>query len=229
MKISLPGQIGLAAFLLFDIFLAIYLFNLYGLSSDRDTLVELRDIGVSIYPDQSKLTEFSLLDQTGSEFSNSDLDNRWSLIYFGFTACPDICPLTMAELEQFYIALDESEREDLSIILVTVDPTRDTPEEMAAYVGQFHEDFRGLTGDFETISLLADDLFVVHEVAGSENSDENGHDDHVEQLPPVGEDYLINHSGHISIINPQGLRFAVMRPPHRDQDIATAFRTIKNF
>ena len=207
MKISLPGKIGLAAFLLFDIFLAIYLFNLYGLSSDRDTLVELRDIGVSIYPDQSKLTEFSLLDQTGSEFSNSDLDNRWSLIYFGFTACPDICPLTMAELEQFYI-------------LVTVDPTRDTPEEMAAYVGQFHEDFRGLTGDFETISLLADDLFVVHEVAGSENSDENGHDDHVEQLPPVGDDYLIN---------PQGLRFAGMRPPHRDQDIATAFRTIKNF
>ncbi len=229
MKLSLPGKIALAAFLLFDLFLAYYLFNLYGLSSERDTLLELREIGVSIYPDQRRLTDFNLLDQTGQEFSNSDLDNRWSLIYFGFTECPDICPLTMAELEQFYVALDENEREDLSIILVTVDPRRDSPEEMAEYVGRFHEDFHGLTGDFDIISALADDLFVVHELAGSEDSDEHGHDDHTEQLPPIDEDYLINHSGHISVINPQGLRFAVMRPPHRDQDIATAFRTIKNF
>jgi protein SCO1 len=229
MKLSLRGKIALASFVLFDLFLAAYLFNLYGVSKQRDEIATLREIGVSIYPDQRKLSDFSLVDQNGAAFSNANLDGRWSLIFFGFTSCPDICPLTMTELEQFYRSLEASERQDLSIILVSVDPTRDGPAEMDEYIKKYHEDFFGLTGDFEVISALADDLFVVHELAGSEGDEGHGHTDHTEQLPPEGKDYLINHSGHISVINPEGTRFAVMRPPHRDGDIMTAFRSIKNF
>ena len=68
----------------------------------------LRELGVTIYPEPKPIEHFNLLDQNSEPFTPDRLMDQWSLIFFGFTACPDICPLTMAELRQFYVNLEST-------------------------------------------------------------------------------------------------------------------------
>ncbi len=218
---------GLIAFVLFDLLLVLVMVFLYQAKSAREVQVELRDLGVTIYPQPRELQSFTLVDQHGKDFSNANFEGVWSLVFFGFTECPDICPLTMTELGQFYELLDKSEQDQLRIILVTVDPRRDTPDAMGTYLAKYNEDFVGLSGAAEAIQRLAEKLYVTHtEPPAEQQQPQHQHQDDASR---TSTEYLINHSAHISVINPQGENFAVMRPPHRDQDIARAYQMIRNF
>ena len=75
-----------------------------------------------------------------------NLQGKWTILFFGFTNCPDICPTTMALLSEMYVDLEEEEKEKLQVVTF-LDPERDTVEKMATYVPYFHEDFVGVTGD----------------------------------------------------------------------------------
>ena len=231
MKLTGRGKLALITFVLFDLAIAVILLDLRTLRAERATEVELRELGVTVYPEPRSLTEFALQDQFGDPFTTSDFLGGWNLVFFGFTSCPDICPLTMAELQKFYQSIDVNEFGKPRIILVTVDPARDTPETMANYLGNYNEDFIGLSGDAASISRLATQLYVVQsggpdaEVPSPEVPQLHNHTENSNTAGSIG-DYLINHSAHISVISPRGENFAVMRPPHRDQDIARAFRLL---
>ena len=218
------------AFLAFDFLVVVTLLVLFQLRGERQSEVELREIGVSIYPEARELSNFRLLDQGGNFFSNKDFQGHWNLVFFGFTNCPDICPLTMAELSQFYAGLNFAEDVKPRIFLVTVDPQKDNPDSMAAYLATFNEDFIGLSGDPEQISQLADELYVGYgdavqpEAAMAMASHEHAGSHSEIELAPG--DYLIEHSAHIAVINPRGEYYAVMRAPHRDQDLLKAYREI---
>lgn len=185
---------------------------------------QLRDLGATVYPEPIALDRFQLSDHAGNAFGRENLDGFWTLMFFGYTSCPDICPLTMTELDQFYEGLENSALKDrLRIVMVTVDPDRDTTETMAAYVGSFNPGFIGLNGDKDSIANLASQLFVAYDQA-SAHAD---HDEHgVQPLPTEPGEYLIEHNGHIAVINPAGEYYAVLRAPHRDRDIARALETI---
>lgn len=221
----------LIAFLLFDLAMAVILLDLYRLNSEREYESQLRELGTTVYPEPRPLQDFALRDQLGQAFTASDFAGSWNLVFFGFTSCPDICPLTMAELEQFYRGVDAGQFGKPRIILVTVDPQRDTPETMANYLAGYNDNFIGLSGDADSISALASQLYVVQsggpnaEVPAPEIPQLHSHTEDSNTSAVIG-DYLINHSAHISVISPRGEYFAVMRPPHRDQDIATAFEII---
>lgn len=231
MKLSQRSKLALLAFLLIDLAVAVILVDLRQLSLTHDTEQELRNLGATIYPEPRNLSDFELQDQFGNAFTKDDFIGSWNLVFFGFTSCPDICPLTMAELEKFYRLVDVNEFGKPRIILVTVDPTRDTPETMADYLGNYHEDFIGLSGDADSISQLATQLYVVQsggpdaEVPSPEVPALHNHTENSKTAGEIG-DYLINHSAHISVVSPRGENFAVMRAPHRDQDIARAFQII---
>jgi|FLOH01.1.fsa_nt_gi protein SCO1 len=231
MKLTRRGKSAVIAFVLFDLALAVILLDLFQLSASREAELELRELGATIYPEPRPLSDFELRDQFGNSFTANDFLGGWSLVFFGFTSCPDICPLTMAELKQFYRALEVSETDKPRIILVTVDPARDTPEAMANYLDNYNENFIGLSGDVDSISNLATQLYVAQsggpydEAAGAETAELHNHTED-SSTPGSTSDYLINHSAHISVISPQGENFAVMRPPHRDQDILKAFQLI---
>ena len=231
MKLTGRGKFALIAFVLFDLAMAVILLDLRALRSERASELELRELGVTVYPEPRNLQDFELQDQLGNVFTGADFVGGWNLVFFGFTSCPDICPLTMAELDKFYRSIDGNEFAKPRIILVTVDPARDTPETMANYLGNYNEDFIGLSGDAASISRLASQLYVVQ--SGGPDAQVPGPDlpalhNHTEDSNTTGSvgDYLINHSAHISVISPRGENFAVMRPPHRDQDIARAFQLL---
>jgi len=134
----------------------------------------------------------------------------------------------MAELGQFYAALDFSLDMKPRVFLVTVDPGQDNPESMAAYLANYNEEFIGLSGDPGQIAQLAAQLYVGYgdAVASEAAAGLHEHEDSRSEVDIAPGNYLIEHSAHIAVINPQGDYYAVMRAPHRDQDLLKAFREI---
>ena len=100
-----------------------------------------------------------LVDQEGSTVDLAgDFGGDVTLVFFGFTRCPDVCPLTMARLAKAY--RDAGEPQDLKVVMVSVDPEFDTPEVMGAYVERFHDDFVGLTGTTSQVATAARTFFA---------------------------------------------------------------------
>lgn len=185
----------------------------------------LREVGALVYETPVVLQPFSLVDQRGQAFTQEQLKGKWSLIFFGFTSCPDICPLTLTELSQFYRQLpaDSSEAGSPQIIMVSVDPARDSTEKLAEYMSSFHEDFIGLNGPYDEVAALARQLFVSHEpppvmVAA---------DPHAGHTMPAADDYLIDHSGNVLIINPEGQYHGFLDAAIQDPEISLAFQSIR--
>jgi len=217
-------------FVVVDLALALVLVWLFLLREDFDQVEALRDVGGTVYPEAREITPFRLRDQYGSVFTEEDFDDRWSLVFFGFTNCPDVCPLTMAELGEFYRLLPETSDQPVpQIIMATVDPHRDNGAELTRFLNQFHPDFIGLTGPDAALSSLAEQLYVVRDtIADSMDSmpdhDEMPHADNTSVPTPI--EAPIDHSGHISVINPDGELYAVLRLPHRRETLITAYELI---
>lgn len=133
------------------------------------------------------------VDESGTPFQLSNHSGQYILVNFGYTFCPDICPLTLSELAQFYRSLAEEEEalaEQVQVIFVTVDPERDTVDTLAAYVGAFHSDFHGVhIGNPDELERTKQSFAVFSEIVP--NSDDPN-------------SYLVNHTGGILVINPEG-------------------------
>ncbi len=229
MQLTRKRKTALIAFLAFDALVVIALIVLFQMRGERQRELDLREIGVSIYPEARALSDFRLLDQRGEFFEKTDLEGHWSLMFFGFTRCPDICPFTMAELRQFYAALDFGQDVKPRVFLVTIDPERDNPQSMAAYLADYNEEFIGLSGDPAQIAQLAGELYVgygesTQSEGAASHEHESSHSGATQESVVGPDDYLLEHSGHIAVINPKGEYYAVMRAPHRDQDLLKAYR-----
>lgn len=172
---------------------------------------QMMQMGAVIRQEQKTLADFSLTDHRGETFDNSRLVGQWSLVFFGYTYCPDICPTTMALLNQLDEKMHGSEVDgQIQYILASVDPERDTPEQLAGYLGHFNPDFVGLTGEVETVYHFAMDL---NSIFAKVPMDDEGN-------------YLMDHSGNIIIINPAGKFHGFLRSPHTVANMNLAMRTI---
>lgn len=172
---------------------------------------QLRSNGVFLFENPRAFKDFSLVDYNKKTFTQAQLKDKWSLVFFGFTYCPDICPTTMALLNQFYQQQkNEQYGDDLQIILVSVDPARDTPEKLFDYVRFFNEDFIGLTGEFLDIHRFATQLNIPFT-----------------KVPGGGENYSIDHSGNIAIINAKGHYVGFFKAPLELGKIKASYHTIR--
>lgn len=151
------------------------------------TTTEMQANGLYLLETPRNFGEISLTSHLGEPFTRADLEGRWSLVFFGFTYCPDICPTTMASLNQFMATLEGTEVEDTQVVMVSVDPARDTVEQLAGYVPYFNPDFIGVTGEF----------LDIHRFATALNTP-------FRKVPGQGEDYLVDHSANVVLINPRG-------------------------
>ncbi len=131
--------------------------------------------------------EFELVDQNGEPFNRARLEGRWSLLFFGFTYCPDVCPATMTFLNEFVASLEGTEAQDTQVVMVSVDPARDTVSQLASYVPFFNPDFIGVTGEF----------LDIHRFATALNTP-------FRKVTGAGEDYQVDHSSNVVLINPRG-------------------------
>lgn len=151
-----------------------------------------------ILPAPTPLPEFTLVDQQGSTVTRDTFRDRWNLVFFGFTHCPDICPATLQILSSARDALLAVDHEPLPrIVLVSVDPERDTPDLMEKYVTYFGDGNLGVTGDLEEIRKLTSALGV-----------------YFEKQPADGENYAVDHSAAVLVVNPNAEFHALFGGTH---------------
>lgn len=131
---------------------------------------------------------FSLLDHEGRNVDQHVFEGQWDLVFFGFTNCPDICPLTLQVLSAAKRQLEERGQSPLPrIVLVSVDPERDTPAKMAQYVNAFGDGNLGITGELDELRKLTAGLGIFFEKQAS-----------------VDESYAVDHSSAVLVIDPAG-------------------------
>jgi len=164
----------------------------------RDAREPVVSLTATVLPAGNELPDFALFDQYGAAAGRSVFEGQWDVVFFGFTNCPDICPATMTVLGQARRELDARGQNPLPrIVLVSVDPERDTPEAMARYVAYFGDDNLGLTGELVEIRKLTDALGVFFQKAGAD-----------------GEAYGVDHSTVVLVIDPEGRLKALFSAPH---------------
>jgi protein SCO1/2 len=189
-----------------------------GLESGPETK-EINTPSATVYEIPVILPRFTLIDHNGEEFNQWSLSRKWTFMFFGYTFCPDVCPVALVDLDDIYNNLVE--KGDLAektfninteFVFVTVDPARDTVEEMKDYVPYFNEAFIGLTGRQEEIDLLTRPMGVAYMRVPGEDSE---------------GDYLVDHSASLLLIDPLGRLRASFLPPHDPKQIAEDFRNIR--
>ena len=158
------------------------------------------------------LPDVALTDHNGDAFSLSDLNGRNTLVFFGFTNCPDICPLTLAVIAEASAKLrQDAPRVAPNVLFVSVDPARDSVERIRTYVSAFDDDFIGVTADEQALKPLIDTLGVT-----------------VHKQTDGGETYNVIHNGTIFVLDNAGRWFAVFGgSEHRAEIIASDFLAIR--
>lgn len=160
------------------------------------------------FPAPLAVPAFSLIDHHDRPFDNSHLQGQWHFLFFGYTHCPDVCPATLSVMNS--IAHKIGEDAGTRFLFVTVDPARDTPEQLAGFVSYFNSGFIGLTGDLPAILQLSQGLGIM----SSRETDE-------------GDNYNVEHTSSVLLLNPEGQYAALFSAPHSADIIAGDFNMIK--
>ncbi|KAK4168605.1 SCO1/SenC-domain-containing protein [Cladorrhinum sp. PSN259] len=132
---------------------------------------------------------FKLIDQEGKTVTEQDLKGRYSLVYFGFTHCPDICPEELDKMARMFDLVEEQRPGVLAPVFVTCDPARDGPKELKEYLAEFHPKFIGLTGTYDQIKAMCKAYRVYFSTPT--------------EVKP-GQDYLVDHSIYFYLMDPEG-------------------------
>ncbi len=161
------------------------------LSSCEKPLPEFKQL--LVYPKKNPITDFSLTHHTGKTFDQNGFKGKWNLIFMGYTHCPDVCPLTLTEIDKIYAKIPQEKQADFQVIFLSVDPNRDQPDHLSQYVGHFNDDFSAITGEKEQIDKLVYSLGGIYSI----NNEDPEH-------------YSVDHTGRIFIVSPQGERFGII-------------------
>ncbi|MCS3902918.1 protein SCO1/2 [Methylohalomonas lacus] len=168
-----------------------------------------------LWPNPKTFPDVTLYDHNGDDFTTADFKDQWSLVFFGFTHCPDICPNTLSQLDRLQKQLADNGIDDseLQVVFISVDPERDTPERLAEYVEYFNRDFVGASGDKEAIDRLTRSIGAVYHIA---EADEDG-------------DYQVDHSASVFLFDPQARMVSVFTTPHEVPSMREQFVAIHDF
>jgi len=162
-----------------------------------------------LLPEPRIIADFALVNHHGEPFSLEQFKGHWSVLFFGFTACPDICPNTLYQLQQARKQMleDGNPAEIPQIYLVSVDPERDAPEKLADYLSYFDPAFIGLTGDEAQLKALTLQLGIAY---------------FIEPHDPGYLEYSVDHSASLLLLNPDAQLLGVLPAALDAADIARA-------
>lgn len=150
-----------------------------------------------VYPQARVLADFNLTDQFGEAVNRERLYGQWTLAFVGYTYCPDICPLTLAKLAGVQPELAAMVEQPLRVWFISVDPKRDNTEQLNNYVSYFEqENVLGMTAGHEQLFPFVRQLGLMYALSST-----------------TAEDYLVDHSASVVLINPQGQLVAMFKPP----------------
>jgi len=168
-----------------------------------------------ILPEARPIEPFSLTDTRERPFNLESLEGKWSFLFFGYTHCPDICPTTLSTLRLMAKDLQKTPKyyDNTRYMFISVDPKRDSLKHLKEYVGYFHPDFLGATGSKAQIDKLAKQVGAVYMFDGDTS----------------GDDYIVNHSATIVLIDPKGRWVARFNPPHKASELAAEYRRLRDY
>jgi protein SCO1/2 len=164
--------------------------------------VALLDAGIVLLPQSREIPQVPLIDSEGKPFALEQLDGKWSLLFFGYTFCPDICPTTLAQLRELKSKLPVEVQQKLQMVFVSIDPQRDTPEHIKQYLGFYKAGFIGLTGELPAIQTLANAVSIPFIPADTSQ-----------------ENYTVDHSGNLVLVGPEGRQRGFIRAPLNNQKL----------
>lgn len=169
----------------------------------------------TLFPVPRDITPFHLVSADDKPFTNGNLVGKWSLLFFGFTQCPQLCPTTLAVLNKTYQQLETKKTVPLpQIVFISVDPERDTPRAIEEYIGTFNKNFKGATGKKDEIKALTAQFNIMYmKVQNQQSQDANN--------------YQIDHSGTLLLINPEGKLLALFQTPHEANHLAHDIENIE--
>lgn len=171
---------------------------------------QLRANGAIVLDTPRIFSDFELVDHNGETFNIARMEDVWTMVFFGFTNCPDICPTTLATLNDTYNKMKDSEKDKLQIVMISLDPERDTVEKLAEYVPYFNEEFIGVTGNKHLIRRLTAEINIAYNT-----------------VPLEGDDYTVDHSTQLVLINPKGHYHGFFKAPHSETMLRSTWRSIQ--
>ncbi len=159
---------------------------------------------VRMFPEARQIPDFALQGANGKVFNKASIGKHWTLVFLGFTHCPDVCPTTLGELskaQKIWESVPMGKRP--RVLFVSVDPERDTPKVLADYAAFFHQDTLTATASEPALADFVQSLAMVYAKKPLENGD-----------------YTMDHSATIVVLNPQGNEVGIIRPPFAPEKIA---------
>jgi len=145
------------------------------------------------YQQPREVKPFELTDHNGQLFTKDQFKGKWSLVFFGYTSCPDVCPTTLQNLGFIYDDL-KAVAKNSQVLLVSVDPQRDTQEKLSQYIAYFNREFVALRAGHDVLFPFARNMGLMYAISGE------------------GEGYLVDHSASLVLINPDGYITAIFKP-----------------
>ena len=176
------------------------------------SIEEFKDLGVYLRDPARNIRDFELINTENKPFSQEDFIGNWNLIFFGFSFCPDICPITMSLLAKVQSSLEADEKNKVDFFMVTVDPERDSPAALRMYLDNFSKTFIGLTGTLDQIYNFSTQVNAPFSPV----------------LNQEGSHYTVDHSGNIILINPEGKLAGIFKMPHDQKNITVAISDLIN-
>ena len=198
------------------IFLLLILFSVTGIFTYFQSLPSLLEKKPSLITGKilvrpMEIDNFELTDQNNEVFNKKSLEGGWTVLFFGYTNCPDVCPTTIYKLAEIKNGIKEDlPSANFNTVLVTLDPDRDSTERLDEYIGYFDETMLGVTGTYENIQSFTSSLSVFYQRINKE------------------EGYDFNHTASIFVFDKDGSLFATMSPANTVGELESDFFTILN-
>ena len=198
------------------IFILLILFSITGIFTYFQSLPSLLEKKPSLITGKilvrpMEIDNFELIDQNNEAFNKKSLEGGWTVLFFGYTNCPDVCPTTIYKLAEIKNGIKEDlPSANFNTVLVTLDPDRDSTERLDEYIGYFDETMLGVTGTYENIQSFTSSLSVFYQRINKE------------------EGYDFNHTASIFVFDKDGSLFATMSPANTVGELESDFFTILN-
>jgi len=167
-----------------------------------------------LWPGPKQIGAFTVVDHEGEAFGINNLKGKWSFLFFGYTQCPDVCPVTMSVMDVVHNRLQQAGlTAEVQTIFITIDPERDTIARLAEYTGFFNDDFHGVGGSHEQVDSLAGQIGIAYSYA------------------PAADDgnYLVAHTSSIFLLDPEVRLVSIFSAPHNADTIESRFLAIETF
>jgi protein SCO1/2 len=189
---------------------------LYGPQQGKKAQIEPPAVLQNILlPEPRPLKPFVLNDHNSQSLGLEQLKGQWTFVFFGYTHCPDICPTTLGTLKGVANKLENQEEisGNTRFLFVSVDPKRDSLPYLKDYINYFHKEFVASTGERPEIDNLARQLGAIYMFEGDTERD----------------DYIVNHSASVALIDPQGQWVARFNPPHTIKQLHSNYLQVRNY